>query len=128
MATKQQDVKPLHLAKLHVHKGDTVLVLTGKDRGKRGYGAARDAPRSQGDRGGRQYRQEACECGPGCATGGDHREGDAAGRIERHGDLHGVWRADPDCARACAMGHDQKMRVRRVCKKCGQPIQEHTRE
>src|SRR5262249_60957018 len=33
---KQHERKPLHLAKLGVHKGDTVLVLTGKDRGKTG--------------------------------------------------------------------------------------------
>src|SRR6516225_5235493 len=36
MATNPKERKPLHRAKLHVHKGDTVLVLTGKDRGKRG--------------------------------------------------------------------------------------------
>ncbi len=34
MATNLKERKPLHLAKLHVHKGDTVLVLSGKDRGK----------------------------------------------------------------------------------------------
>jgi large subunit ribosomal protein L24 len=26
------------------------------------------------------------------------------------------------------MGTDQKMRTRRVCKRCGKPIEEHTRE
>ena len=45
MATKQKEQKPLHLAKLHVHKGDTILVLTGKDRGKRGV-VARAMPRA----------------------------------------------------------------------------------
>ncbi len=34
MATNLKERKPLHRAKLHVHKGDTVLVLSGKDRGK----------------------------------------------------------------------------------------------
>ena len=36
MAYHKHEQKPLHLAKLHVHRGDTVLVLTGKDRGKAG--------------------------------------------------------------------------------------------
>src|SRR5262249_10465674 len=45
MATKQQEQKPLHLAKLQLHKRDTVLVLTGKDRGKRGV-VPRAMPRS----------------------------------------------------------------------------------
>jgi large subunit ribosomal protein L24 len=36
MATKQQEKKPLHLAKMNIKKGDTVLVLTGKDKGKQG--------------------------------------------------------------------------------------------
>ncbi len=33
MATRQKEKKPLHLAKLNIHKGDTVLILTGKDKG-----------------------------------------------------------------------------------------------
>ncbi len=36
MATKQQEKKPLHLAKLKIKKGDTVLITTGKDKGKQG--------------------------------------------------------------------------------------------
>ena len=36
MATKPREKKPLHLAKMNIKKGDTVLVLTGKDRGKQG--------------------------------------------------------------------------------------------
>src|SRR5436190_568060 len=36
MATKQKEKKPLHLAKMNIKKGDTVLIITGKDRGKRG--------------------------------------------------------------------------------------------
>ncbi len=36
MATKQKEKRPLHLIKLHVKKGDTVLITTGKDRGKQG--------------------------------------------------------------------------------------------
>ena len=36
MATRQKEKKPLHLAKLNIKKGDTVLILTGKDKGKQG--------------------------------------------------------------------------------------------
>jgi large subunit ribosomal protein L24 len=36
MAIRQKEKKPLHLAKLNIKKGDTVLILTGKDRGKQG--------------------------------------------------------------------------------------------
>src|SRR5207237_4944104 len=36
MATKQKEKKPLHLAKMNIKKGDTVLIITGKDKGKRG--------------------------------------------------------------------------------------------
>src|SRR5437764_14899202 len=36
MATKEKEKKPLHLAKMNIKKGDTVLIITGKDRGKQG--------------------------------------------------------------------------------------------
>ncbi len=36
MAIRQKEKKPLHLAKMNIKKGDTVLIITGKDRGKRG--------------------------------------------------------------------------------------------
>jgi len=36
MAVKQKEKKPLHLAKMNIKKGDTVLIITGKDKGKEG--------------------------------------------------------------------------------------------
>src|SRR5437899_4005151 len=36
MAVRQKEKKPLHLAKMNIKKGDTVLIITGKDRGKQG--------------------------------------------------------------------------------------------
>src|ERR1700756_5800641 len=36
MAIQQKEKKPLHLAKMNIKKGDTVLIITGKDRGKQG--------------------------------------------------------------------------------------------
>ncbi len=36
MATRQKEKKPLHLCKMNIKRGDTVLLLTGKDKGKQG--------------------------------------------------------------------------------------------
>ena len=36
MAIKEKEKKPLHLAKMNIKKGDTVLITTGKDKGKQG--------------------------------------------------------------------------------------------
>jgi large subunit ribosomal protein L24 len=36
MALQNKEKKPLHLAKMNIKKGDTVLVTTGKDKGKQG--------------------------------------------------------------------------------------------
>lgn len=36
MATRQKEKKPLHLLKMNIKKGDTVLIITGKDKGKQG--------------------------------------------------------------------------------------------
>jgi len=36
MAKRKIEKKPLHLAKMNIKKGDTVLIITGKDRGKQG--------------------------------------------------------------------------------------------
>lgn len=36
MAIRQKEKKPLHLTKMNIKKGDTVLVITGKDKGKQG--------------------------------------------------------------------------------------------
>lgn len=36
MAVQQKEKKPLHLAKMNIHKGDTVLIIAGKDKGKQG--------------------------------------------------------------------------------------------
>ena len=36
MAIRQKEKRPLHRIKMNIKKGDTVLILTGKDRGKQG--------------------------------------------------------------------------------------------
>src|SRR6267154_6516731 len=36
MAIQQKKIKPIHIAKINIKKGGTVLIITGKDRGKQG--------------------------------------------------------------------------------------------
>lgn len=124
---KQKEKKPLHLAKMNIHKGDTVLIITGKDKGKEGVvsrampqdgkviieglNIAKKHVRPQG-----QVRQggiiekampiqvsnvmlKCTECGEPTRVGRERRE----------------------------MGADKKLRPVRVCKKCGKIIQERTR-
>jgi len=128
MATTQKhEKKPLHLAKLHVHKGDTVLVLTGKDRGKRGT-VQRAMPREN------KVIVEGVNIAKKHMKAG---RGMQAGIIEKAMPLHvsNVMVVCTECGKPTRIGHervpqgtDQKERVRRVCKQCGQPIQEHTRD
>ena len=127
MATHKQEHKPLHLAKLHVHKGDTVLVLTGKDRGKRGT-VQRAMPREN------KVIVEGVNIAKKHVKAG---RGMQAGIIEKAMPLHAsnVMVICTECGKPTRIGRervpqgtDQKERVRRVCKQCGQAIQEHTRD
>jgi large subunit ribosomal protein L24 len=125
--THKNEQKPLHLAKLHVHKGDTVLVLTGKDRGKRGT-VQRAMPREN------KVIVEGVNIAKKHMKAG---RGMAAGIIEKAMPLHAsnVMVICTECGKPTRIGHqhvasdaDEKERVRRVCKQCGQLIQEHTRD
>jgi len=128
MASKNpKAVKPLHLAKLNVHKGDTVLVIAGKDRGKTGT-VARAMPREN------KVIVEGVNIVKKHVRAG--RGGVQSGIIEKPMPLHvsNVMVKCTECGEPTRIGHervpmgaDQKERVRRVCKKCGKPIQEHTR-
>ena len=127
MAIKPKERKPLHLAKLHVHKGDTVLVLAGKDRGKEGTVL-------------RTFPRENKVIVEGINIAKKHvRAGRAvqAGIIEKPMPLHAsnVMVKCTECGSPTRIAHervvtgtDQKLRTRRVCKQCGKPIQEHTRD
>lgn len=127
MATRNNEKKPLHLAKLHVHKGDTVTVLTGKDRGKHGT-VQRTMPREN------KVIVEGVNIAKKHMKAG---RGMQAGIIEKAMPLHAsnVMVICTECGKPTRIGHervpqgsDEKVRVRRVCKQCGQPIQEHTRD
>ena len=128
MATaKQKERKPLHLAKLHVHKGDTVLVLAGKDRGKRGKVLSTMPRDNKVIVEGLNIVKKHVRAGAGVA----------AGIIEKPMPLHvsNVMVICTECGEPTRIAHDrvasgpdQKERSRRVCKRCGKLIEERTRE
>ncbi|HEV2236898.1 MAG TPA: 50S ribosomal protein L24 [Ktedonobacterales bacterium] len=127
MAINPKERKPLHRAKLHVHKGDTVLVLTGKDRGKQAT-VERTMPRENRVLvEGINIAKKRVRAGRGVLQ---------AGIIEKAMPLHAsnVMVVCPSCHEPTRIAHDrvpqgadQKVRSRRICKKCGQPITEQTR-
>jgi large subunit ribosomal protein L24 len=119
--------KPLHLAKLHVHTGDTVLVLAGKDRGKRGK-VLTTLPRAN------KVIVEGVNMVKKHVRAG---AGVQAGIIDKTMPLHvsNVMVICTECGEPTRIAHDrvpmgtdQKLRIRRVCKRCGKAIEEHTRE
>ncbi len=127
MATaKQKERKPLHLAKLHVHKGDNILVLAGKDRGKRGI-VQRAMPRDN----------KVIVEGINIAKKHIRARGNIpAGILEKPMPLQvsNVMVICTECGEPTRIAHervpmgaDQKVRTRRMCKRCGKPIEEHTR-
>jgi large subunit ribosomal protein L24 len=127
MAIKQKEKKPLHLAKLNIKKGDTVLITTGKDRGKQGT-VSRALP---------QVNKVIVE-GLNIAKKhirpqGQTRQG---GVIEKAMPLHvsNTMLICTECGKPTRVGHerravgaDQKVRVVRVCKKCQKVIEDRTR-
>ncbi|HUY75130.1 MAG TPA: 50S ribosomal protein L24 [Ktedonobacterales bacterium] len=123
---KEKERKPLHLAKLNVHKGDNVLVLAGKDRGRRGL-VQRAMPRDN----------KVIVEGINIAKKHVRARGAIpAGIVEKPMPLWAskVMVICTECGEPTRIAHervpmgaDQKVRTRRVCKRCGKPIEEHTR-
>jgi len=127
MATKQKVKKPLHLAKMNIKKGDTVLIITGKDRGKQGV-VSRALP---------QVNKVIVE-GLNIAKKhirpqGQTRQG---GIIEKAMPIQvsNTMLICTECGKPTRVGHDrrpmgadQKMRSVRVCKKCEKVIEDRMR-
>jgi large subunit ribosomal protein L24 len=127
MATRQKEKRPLHLAKMNIKKGDTVLIIAGKDRGKQGV-VSRAMP---------QVNKVIVE-GLNIAKKhirpqGQTRQG---GIIEKAMPLQvsNTMLICTECGRPTRVGHDrrpmgtdQKMRSVRVCKKCQKVIEDRTR-
>jgi large subunit ribosomal protein L24 len=127
MAIRQKEKKPLHLAKMNIKKGDTVLIIAGKDRGKQGV-VSRALP---------QVNKVIVE-GLNIAKKhirpqGQTRQG---GIIEKAMPLQvsNTMLICTECGKSTRvaherrpMGSDQKMRSVRVCKKCQKVIEDRTR-
>lgn len=127
MAIRQKEKKPLHFAKMNIKKGDTVLIITGKDKGKQGT-VSRALP---------QVSKVIVE-GLNIAKKhvrpqGQIRQG---GIIDKAMPLHvsNTMLICSECGKPTRVGHerrpmgaDQKMRKVRVCKKCHKVIEDRTR-
>src|SRR5438045_9363649 len=123
MATKQKEKKPLHLAKMNIKKGDTVLIIAGKDKGKNGV-VSRAMPQVskvivEGHNVVKKHVRPQ----------GQTRQG---GVIEKAMPLHvsNVMLICTACGEPTRVGHarrpmggDQKMRAVRICKKCSKVVE-----
>jgi len=127
MAIKQKEKKPLHLAKMNIHKGDTVLIITGKDKGKEGT-VSRAFPQNE-----KVIVEGHNIVKKHVRPRGQTRQG---GVIEKAMPIHvsNVMLKCTECSQPTRvarerrpMGADKKERPVRLCKKCGKVIQERTR-
>ena len=126
-STKQKEKKPLHLAKMNIKKCDTVLIITGKDKGKEGT-VSRALPQiSKVIVEGRNIVKKHVR------PQGQTRQG---GIIEKAMPLHvsNVMLKCTECGEAIRVAHDrrpmgadQKERPVRICKKCNKVIEDRTR-
>ena len=103
--------------KLNVKKGDTVVVISGKDKGKQGK-ILRAAPKDE-----RVVVQGANMITKHVKP---RRQGEAGGRIEQEGTLHvsNVKLVCPKCNKPTRVGYQlvadgDKQKKVRVCKECG---------
>jgi large subunit ribosomal protein L24 len=127
MATKQKVKKPLHLAKMKIKKGDTVLIITGKDRGKQGT-VSRAMPQDN-----KVIVEGLNIVKKHIRPQGQTRQG---GVIEKAMPIQvsNTMLICTECGEPTRvaldrrpMGSDQKMRPVRVCKKCQKVIEDRTR-
>jgi large subunit ribosomal protein L24 len=127
MATKQKEKKPLHLAKMKIKKGDTVLIITGKDRGKQGT-VSRAMPQDN-----KVIVEGLNIVKKHVRPQGQTRQG---GVIEKAMPIHvsNTMLICTECGEPTRvgldrrpMGSDQKLRPVRVCKKCHKVIEDRMR-
>lgn len=127
MAVRQKEKKPLHLAKMNIKKGDTVLIITGKDRGKKGT-VSRAMP------------QDSKVIVEGLNIVKKHvrpqGQTNQGGVIEKAMPLQvsNTMLICTECGEPTRVGHerrpvgaDQKVRSVRVCKKCHKIIEDRMR-
>jgi large subunit ribosomal protein L24 len=127
MATKEKEKKPLHLAKMNIKKGDTVLIITGKDRGKQGT-VSRAMP---------QVNKVIIEglniVKKHVRPQGQTRQGGVIDKAMPI-DVSNTMLICTECGEPTRVGHDrrpvgvdQKLRPVRVCKKCHKVIADRMR-
>ncbi len=127
MAVRQKEKKPLHLAKMNIKKGDTVLIITGKDRGKQGT-VSRAMPQDE----------KVIVEGLNIVKKHVRPQGQAnqGGVIEKAMPLQvsNTMLICTECGKPTRVGHerrpvgaDQKVRTVRVCKKCHKIIEDRMR-
>lgn len=128
MAVKtKKEKKPLHLAKMNIKKGDTVLITTGKDKGKEGT-VSRAMP---------QVNKVIVE-GMNIAKKHIRPQGQTqqGGIIDKAMPIHvsNVMLKCTECGEPTRVGHerremgqDKKLRPIRICKKCGKAIEDRMR-
>jgi large subunit ribosomal protein L24 len=127
MAVQEKEQRPLHLAQLNIKKGDTVLLIAGKDRGKRGV-VSKTMPKEN------KIVVEGLNISKHhVRAGGPMRQ---PGIVDKAMPLHAsnVLLICTECGQPTrieherrAQGADQKERVVRICKQCGKAIQEPAR-
>jgi len=127
MAVKQKEKKPLHLAKMKIKKGDTVLIITGKDRGKQGT-VSRAMPQDN-----KVIVEGLNIVKKHVRPQGQTRQG---GVIEKAMPIQvsNTMLICTECGEPTRvahdrrpMGSDQKLRPVRVCKKCHKVIEDRMR-
>jgi large subunit ribosomal protein L24 len=127
MAVKQKEKKPLHLAKMNIKKGDTVLIIAGKDRGKEGT-VSRAMPQDN-----KVIVEGLNIVKKHIRPQGQTRQG---GVIDKAMPINvsNVMLKCTECNQPTRVGHerrpqgaDQKIRTVRVCKKCGKLIEDRAR-
>ncbi|GCF08980.1 50S ribosomal protein L24 [Dictyobacter arantiisoli] len=127
MATQVKNKKPLHLAKMNIKKGDTVVILAGKDKLKEGT-VSRAMPQT-----GKVIVEGLNVVKKHVRPQGQTRQG---GIIEKAMPLHvsNVMLKCTECGEATRvarerrpLGNDQKLRPVRVCKHCHKVIADRTR-
>ena len=101
---------------MNVKKGDTVVVISGKDKGKQGKVLVSSPA---------ENRVVVQNAGMITRHVKPRKQGEPGGRIEKEGAIHvsNVMLVCPKCGKATRVGHgmdgDKKVRV---CKKCGKNI------
>ena len=127
MATKQKEKKPLHLAKMNIKKGDTVLIITGKDRGKQGT-VSRAMPQDN-----KVIIEGLNIVKKHVRPQGQTRQGGVIDKAMPI-DVSNTMLICTECGEPTRVGHDrrpvgvdQKLRPVRVCKKCHKVIADRMR-